>query len=381
MMEGQPFMGNSDPSRNLAKRRSTRVAADVYMGVRGVDKEGHPFLEQRWTLEVSFHGCKFYTRYPLPKDTWLTIEIPNRAGNSAAQPTRARVAWLSRSPVLRGLFQVGVEFEAPGNIWGIANPPEDWQERDLSQILEVAAFEGEMKALLSVVQTGTYYQLLHTTSMSSKAEVRRSYYELMRKFHPDRHMNHAEWMESLHTITEAITLAYKTLSDEKSRQKYDEQLAASGKFMVGRQQSDAQKTAEECFDKARECFRAKNPGGTILWLRKAADLDPKCHKYHALLARALSSVMPLRREAVEHFEKALEIDESSTVVRFQLASLYEEMKLPWRARLHYEKILDFDADHSKARIRLHALDVEQGDKAASNRPFFDRVLGHSSKSK
>jgi tetratricopeptide (TPR) repeat protein len=351
------------------------------MGVRGVDKDGHPFLEQRWTLEVSFHGCKFLTRYALPKNSWLTIEIPNRAGNTAAQPFRARVAWLSRSPVLRGLFQMGVEFEAPGNLWGLANPPEDWRERDVSQVLETAAFESEMKALLSVVEAGTYYQLLHTTSMSPRAEVRRSYYELMRKFHPDRHMKHAEWMDSLHKITEAITLAYKTLTDEMSRQKYDEALAGAGKFTVGRQQSDAQKTAEDCFEKARECFKAKNPGGTILWLRKAADLDPKSHKYNALLGRALSSVVPLRREAVEHFEKALEIDGSSTVVRFQLASLYEEMKLPWRARLHYEKILDIDADHSKARIRLLALDAEQGEHATNKRLFMDRIFGHSSKSK
>jgi tetratricopeptide (TPR) repeat protein len=92
-------------------------------------------------------------------------------------------------------------------------------------------------------------------------------------------------------------------------------------------------------------------------------------------------VVPLRREAVEHFERALEIDESGTVVRFQLAALYEEMKLPWRARLQYEKILEIDADHSKARIRLRALDAEPG-KDATNKSFIiDRLFGHSSKSK
>jgi curved DNA-binding protein CbpA len=351
------------------------------MGVRGVDKEGRPFLEQRWTLEVSFHGCKFYSRYQLLQNSWLTIEIPHRAGNSAAQSYRARVAWLNRSPVLRGLFQVGVEFEAPGNLWGLANPPKDWRERDTSPPLDVVAFESEIKALLSLVETGTFYQLLHTTSMSPRAEVRRSYYQLMRKFHPDRHMDHAEWMDSLHKITEAATVAYKTLSEEISRQKYDEQLASSGKFTVGRQQSTPQKTAEESFEKARECFRAKNPGGTILWLRKAAELDPQCYKYHALLARALSNVVPLRREAAEHFEKALEIDESSTVVRYQLASLYEEMKLPWRARSHYEKILEIDAEHSKAHLRLRVLDNEQGKDATSKQPLIDRLFGHSSKAK
>jgi tetratricopeptide (TPR) repeat protein len=374
-------MATSDPTNFLSKRRSTRVAADVYMGVRGIDKDGQPFLEQRWTLEVSFHGCKFYSRYALPKNSWLTIEIPNKVGNSASQPFRARVAWRSRSPVLRGLFQVGVEFEAPGNLWGLANPPEDWRQRDNPQALDMTAFEGEMKALLALAETGTYYQLLRTTSTSPRAEVRRSYYELMRKFHPDHHMDHAEWMPSLHKITEATTSAYKTLTDKMSRHKYDEQLAASGKFTVGRQQSESQKTAEEWFEKARECFKAKNPGGTILWLRKAAEADPKSYKYHALLARALSSVVPLRREAIEHFEKALELDQSSTMVRFQLATLYEEMKLPWRARLQYEKILEIDAENSKARIRLRVLDTEPSKNAASKQFLIDRLFGHSTKSK
>jgi curved DNA-binding protein CbpA len=273
-----------------------------------------------------------------------------------------------------------VEFEAPGNLWGLANPPKDWQLRD-TPALDVKAFEEEMKALLSLVETGTYYQLLRATSVSTPKEVRRKYYELMRRFHPDRHMDHGEWMESLNKITEAATVAYKTLSDQISRQKYDEQLAASGKFTVGRQQSTPQKTAEEFFEKARECFRAKNPGGTILWLRKASELDPQCYKYHALLARALSSVAPLRREAVEHFEKALEIDASSTIVRYQLASLYEEMKLPWRARPHYEKILEIDTEHSKARLRLRALDAEQGKDSASKQFFIDRLFGHTAKAK
>jgi len=56
----------------------------------------------------------------------------------------------------------------------------------------------------------------------------------------------------------------------------------------------------------------------------------------------LSAIEPFRREAVDHFEKALEIDPSNTSVRVQLAALYEEMKLSWRARQHYQKVLEID---------------------------------------
>ena len=363
----------------LSKRRSTRVAAGVFVGVKGIDANGQPFTERRVTLEVGLQGCKFYSRYPLPKNSWLTMEIPNKQSNSASQDFRARVAWARRSRTLPGLFQVGVELESPGNIWGLADPPDDWREPAKPKSSVVTAFEKEMKELIALAETGTYYQLLRTTSDSARAQVRQSYYGIMRKFHPDLHMDHAEWTQPLHRLTEAVTLAYKTLTDESARRKYDERLASSATFTLRRQQSDLQKTAEECVQKARECLKAQNPGGTILWLRKATELEPKSDKYHALLARTLSRVVALRREAIEHFEKALEIDESNTTVRLQVAALYEEMKLPWRARLHYQKVLEIDSDNLRAQKRLRLLDAVASKDAVAKRSIADRILHRSPK--
>jgi tetratricopeptide (TPR) repeat protein len=263
----------------------------------------------------------------------------------------------------------------PGDQATATKPPEDSRQPGVAGAPDVVAFEREMKELLAIAETGTYYQLLRMTPESPRAQARHSYYELVRKFHPDRHMSHAEWLQPLHKLMEAVTVAYKTLTDEKAGREYDERLAASGAFTLGRRQSELQKTASECMEKARECSKAQNSGGTILWLRKAVEIEPNSYRYHALLARALSGVVPLRREAIEHFEKALEIDSWNAIVRLQLAELYEEMKLPWRARTHYRKILEIDADNTKAKERLRLLDAETG---VSKRSFIDRILRHSS---
>jgi len=192
-------------------------------------------------------------------------------------------------------------------------------------------------------------------------------------------MDRAELMPPLHKLMEALTLAYKSLTDDTTRRKYDEHLAASGTFTLGRHQSELQKTAEDCMEKARECFKGQNSGGAILWLRKAAEIEPESPKYHALLARALSAVAPLRHEAIEHFEKAVEIDPWNTTLRFQLAALYEEMKLPWRARPHYQKVLEIDANNIKAHERLRLLDAEPGENDMSEQSFMDRIFRHSPK--
>ncbi len=47
-------------------------------------------------------------------------------------------------------------------------------------------FERELSHLVELTGKGTYYQLLEVTSESSSSQVKKSYYALARKFHPDR---------------------------------------------------------------------------------------------------------------------------------------------------------------------------------------------------
>src|SRR5271157_911252 len=108
------------------KRRSTRVTAGVFLDIRGIDGAGKPFLERRVTLEVGFQGCRYFSRYALLKNTWVTLDVSNKKEISTSSGVRARVVWCRRAPQLGGLYHIGVEFEKPGNIWNIADPPEDW---------------------------------------------------------------------------------------------------------------------------------------------------------------------------------------------------------------------------------------------------------------
>jgi curved DNA-binding protein CbpA len=375
-MSAERFLMNSPSTKRDAKdeRRSTRVNHAVFFTVTGTDGNGQPFSEQTGTLDVSLHGCKYFSRYAPLKNSWLTLEINDQPRDSSSRRLRARVAWVRKSRNLQGLFQVGVELESTGYFWELSSPPEDWQQCGRQRDSDAAAFERQMKELLALAQAGTYYQLLSVTSESSSSQIKRSYLELARKFHPDHHMDRTEWLQPLHALMGAITLAYKTLSDDTERQKYDQRLGMSGAFALRSRDSESQKTAKECMEKAKECFRAGNYGGSILWLRKAVDIEPQSMKCHALLGRALSAVPPYRREAIEHFQKAIELDPSNTTVQLQLAELYVEMKLPWRARRYYETILALDPENSKAGERLRQLDAAASNKSSHNPPLLQRLF-------
>ena len=57
---------------------------------------------------------------------WVNLEVPHSEPGHAPRRVRGKVAWIQRPRTVRQLFQVALELEAPGNVWGIGFPPEDW---------------------------------------------------------------------------------------------------------------------------------------------------------------------------------------------------------------------------------------------------------------
>jgi hypothetical protein len=108
------------------KRRSTRIVQAVPITVTGVDALGQPFKERTTTVMVNCHGCKYQSKHYVPKNSMVTLEIPRPEADAGHRTVVGRVIWVQRPRAVRELFQIGLEFEIAGNVWGIAFPPEDW---------------------------------------------------------------------------------------------------------------------------------------------------------------------------------------------------------------------------------------------------------------
>ena len=73
-----------------------------------------------------------------------------------------------------------------------------------------------------------YYKTLGVPKTATAAEIKKSYRELARKWHPDANKGSADAEERFKEITEA----YNVLSDEKQRKEYDEARSMFGGFRV-----------------------------------------------------------------------------------------------------------------------------------------------------
>src|SRR2546421_1709080 len=144
--------GVPSASTELRKRRSTRIVQAVPLVVTGVDALGRPFVERTSSLIINCHGCRYQSKHYVLKNMWVTMEIPHQESGQPPRTVRGRVAWIQRPRTVRQLFQVALELEIPGNVWGIAFPPEDWfgfdpqAERQISADLPVVLLEPEQAA-------------------------------------------------------------------------------------------------------------------------------------------------------------------------------------------------------------------------------------------
>jgi hypothetical protein len=103
-----------------AARRSTRLRVEIPVGVTSLDRV-HPFAERCVALVVSAQGCGFSSSRALPLETPVLLgELPG--GGSAS----GRVASCRPLGAEAKSYLIGVALYNHGNVWGIADPPEDW---------------------------------------------------------------------------------------------------------------------------------------------------------------------------------------------------------------------------------------------------------------
>ena len=104
-----------------ATRRSTRIRVEIPVGVISLDRT-RPYGEQVMVLIVSAQGCGFRSSEALKIGT--PIMLSNLPGGGSVTATVANCLPLGTDGQY---FLIGASLYTHGNVWGIANAPEDWK--------------------------------------------------------------------------------------------------------------------------------------------------------------------------------------------------------------------------------------------------------------
>lgn len=101
-------------------RRSTRLRVEIPVSVISLDRM-RPFGEKCLLLVVSAQGCGFRSSEALQVETPIML-----SGLPGGGSVTARVANCLPLGNDGKYFLIGAALYTHGNVWGIANPPEDW---------------------------------------------------------------------------------------------------------------------------------------------------------------------------------------------------------------------------------------------------------------
>ena len=131
---------SSNQVANAPKRRSSRISKAIMLAVQSVDASRAPFREEVTTGSISCHGCTYKMRHePRPGDMVVLDTGLGSTGHSGF-PSMARVKSIQKLNTSNDpTYNVGVEFEIAGNIWGISSPPADWFPRQSGNLVESAS--------------------------------------------------------------------------------------------------------------------------------------------------------------------------------------------------------------------------------------------------
>jgi hypothetical protein len=130
------------------KRRSSRIPKAMMLAVKSVDTSRPPYREEVTTGSISCHGCTYKMRHEPRPGEMVILDTGLSTGHSGF-PSMARVKSIQRLNTSNDpTYDVGVELEIAGNIWGISSPPADWFPRQSGNFVEPAS-HGRQSGLIT----------------------------------------------------------------------------------------------------------------------------------------------------------------------------------------------------------------------------------------
>lgn len=232
--------------------------------------------------------------------------------------------------------------------------------------------QAELEAFFKRLSISTdYYQQLGVRRSANVAEIKRAYYALAKRFHPDRFRRESDAarLASIESAFAQVAQAYETLKDNGSRAVYDSRLlkqeqeertnraAAAARTHAGKNQRQGEPEAsqdfsfakagsqaatyeaEERFQQGLSALHQGNHAFAIAALGDAARLEPNEPRYRAFFGQALASDERLRRNAEAELKAAIALDANNTSYRLMLAELYSRIGLVKRAQSELDRVL------------------------------------------
>lgn len=197
-----------------------------------------------------------------------------------------------------------------------------------------------------------YYEVMGLTSNANSAVIKRTYFRLAKKYHPDRYTDaiFSEIKKEVETLFIQITKAYDTLSVDAKRNSYDEELKRPT-VPISETKQKAQ-SAQEFVDQAERALRDNNLSNAVYFFEEAIRVLPDGHEKAGIYLRygqVLLRVPGQMHAAVDALQKSATLDSSNAKPHIEMGLAFNKAGLTDRARVAFQAALKRDPTDKVAR--------------------------------
>jgi curved DNA-binding protein CbpA len=233
-----------------------------------------------------------------------------------------------------------------------------------------------------------HYQVLGVEKNATEQEIKKAYFLLAKRYHPDRHFepDMRDLKASLEALFTRLHDAYEMLSNPAKRDEYDRAPAgkpAATQFEERRPEDYVENYVEKAaraaayFNTGMKDFSAGNFWGAAEAFAWATRLDPVKSPYFFYYGISLSHIPRRRHEAEENLKKAIEIEPLKPDYYLELGNLYLKSGLKAKALDLYNDALRENPLSDKIREAIKAAGgtpASEGEEAKGGvfRKFFGR---------
>ncbi|MGH9336330.1 MAG: hypothetical protein ACRD21_21550, partial [Vicinamibacteria bacterium] len=192
------------------------------------------------------------------------------------------------------------------------------------------ALQKEMERILELAGQERYQEVLGVKDGTAPAEVKKSYLQVLDRFHPDSQPANIEPSDrqKLSKVCAVATQAMTALSNKKA------------------EDFNRSRYAEDLFRLAQKAYEATDYWEAIQLVRQAIELDDRRPEYHHLLGMGLMKNRNWLKEAAECLHKAAELDPTKAEYFGLLASVYKAEGLAEDSASMLEKAKALDPRYS-----------------------------------
>lgn len=262
-----------------------------------------------------------------------------------------------------------------GEVAAQRSPPPASPSPSAVQSPELAAFKTEIRERAEH-GAADYYELLGVAPDAVPSVIQASFFQLAKKWHPDRLGPDLADVRDLATkVFTRMSEAHQILTDPARRKEYDELRKQGGGGAEEQEQVQRVVRAATAFQKAEVLMRRNNPVAALEEARKALELDPSQADYIALLAWIEATQLNANLgEIFARIEKAQRLEPNNTRIRWYRGSLLKRMGKSGKAIGDFRFIVENDPRHVDAQreIRLYEMRKAEmrrsGQKSPSDPP-------------